>query len=85
MSFSVALRVDSGIFLYSLGRRRADMELEANDRLANSVTDTTDRLELDVSLLKGRVGWRSYTSKSGQSGFQGQLSERQVMCPKQDA
>jgi hypothetical protein len=48
MSFSVALRFDSGIVLYSLGRRRADKELAANVRLVNSVKDTTDREELDM-------------------------------------
>jgi hypothetical protein len=45
MSFSVALRVGSGIFLYSLGRRRVDKELPLNERLANSETDTTDMLD----------------------------------------
>jgi hypothetical protein len=45
MSFSVALRVGSRIFLYSLGRKRADKELPLNERLANSVTDTTDMLD----------------------------------------
>ena len=50
MSFSVALRVDSGTFLYSLGRRRVDKELETHDRLANSTIDTTKSLELDMCL-----------------------------------
>jgi hypothetical protein len=49
MSFNVALRVDSGI-LYTLGRRRVDKELVLIDRLTNSVTDTTNRLELDMCL-----------------------------------
>lgn len=40
MFFSVALRVGSGIVLYSLGRRRADKELPLSERLQNSVTDT---------------------------------------------
>jgi hypothetical protein len=56
MSFSEALRVDSGIFLYYLGRRRVDRELALNDRLTNSVTETTERLELGMCVLKRPCG-----------------------------
>ena len=83
MSFSVALRVDSGTVLYSLGRRREDKDLEPNDRLANSIIDTTNNLELDMCWKKSCKTLQ--TSKSGDSGLQKKLSERQVVCSKQDA
>jgi hypothetical protein len=37
--------------LYSLGRRRADKELPLNERLANSVTDTTNMLIRYMSIV----------------------------------
>jgi hypothetical protein len=83
MSSSVAFRVDSGIFLYSLGRNWADKEWLPNVRLASSVTDTTDRIRGVIG--QDHLMWRIITSKSGHGALQSHLSKRKVMCPEQKA
>lgn len=82
MSFSVALRLDSGTCLYSSGCIRS-RKCDLVDLLTKETRDTT--VIILISFLLSRVAEGRYTSKASSSKLQSPLRKLQIVCSKQKA